>query len=925
MNFKQEGAGTASGKPDQRYLESSSYRNCIFINCGKGLALMQSNDYIFNVDDCHFYDNGVGVYMHQGEAFIRNCRFFRSREFDIQNDNDAPNSSVRRCSSVGSHAFYKRRATTASISRCQNVTIQDCYISGWTNTAYAIQSTANGANSYDPMLIFDCVFTNGPSTTPPIRLDRPVQVVHSNNKWIMGAEVRTGAQLFAGQLGNLQEIPYATNTCTVTFDAQGGTAPNPASKIVSVGSTYGVLATTTRTGYTFTGWWTGAGGTGTEVTAATVVTNASNHTLYAKWATAATYTVTFDAQGGTAPIPASKIVTFSETYGTLATTTRSNYMFAGWWTATNGGGMLVLDTTPVTIASNHTLYANWASVTSGLIYWDNNGGTANDWGGVANWSTVLGGGSTPAAIPGTSDVATFSATPIQGTAQTVNLNGNRSVLGLNVLPAVTANTTLLGGGSNRTLTNGIAGIVNNASASLTIGSGTANQNVNLVLAGSQSIAANGSGGITINNTVSGTGSPTLTNSGTGANYVGMGTLQGTVGKIVQNSATSTLGLRANNSGFGGNVEILKGKVLIGTHANNLGSTAGQVILGGSGTDAATLEINDNANITYVAKPIVLGASTGLLKIVLRDEGGGSFTHTITGPVSGNNNLMIENQASGSDNDDKLTFTTGALNNAGTITHIGDGAGDLTINSAIGTNVTGVVQDSATSRLVLNGVNTYSGDTTVNAGTLVVNGNAIPNSGRLVINSGGKVDPSGSTETVGTLFFGEVQQIAGTWGSTASTAANKDDTYFTGTGVVSVTSGPAIYTVTFDAQGGTAPNPASKHVIYGSAYGTLATTTRPGYLFAGWWTGAGGTGSEVMAVTEVTAESDHTLYAKWTVPPTLSITLQGTQIEIGWTPDVGTLETSPVLGPAAVWTPVGTDNPVSLPIDDTNRFYRVVMP
>jgi hypothetical protein len=54
--------------------------------------------------------------------------------------------------------------------------------------------------------------------------------------------------------------------------------------------------------------------------------------------------------------------------------------------------------------------------------------------------------------------------------------------------------------------------------------------------------------------------------------------------------------------------------------------------------------------------------------------------------------------------------------------------------------------------------------------------------------GGKVEPTG-TEVVDTLFFGAAQQAAGTWGSTASTATNKDDTRFAGTGVVSVTTGP----------------------------------------------------------------------------------------------------------------------------------------
>lgn len=74
-----------------------------------------------------------------------------------------------------------------------------------------------------------------------------------------------------------------TNTYTVTFDAQSGSIPNPTSITVTNGSTYGTLPTTTRTGYTFAGWWTNTLGTGTQVTSATTVTITNAQTLYAKW------------------------------------------------------------------------------------------------------------------------------------------------------------------------------------------------------------------------------------------------------------------------------------------------------------------------------------------------------------------------------------------------------------------------------------------------------------------------------------------------------------------------------------------------------------------------------------------------------------------------------------------------------------------
>ena len=77
-------------------------------------------------------------------------------------------------------------------------------------------------------------------------------------------------------------------TPPVTFEAQGGTTPTPATKTVTYGSTYGALATTSRTGYNFGGWWTGTGGTGTQITSATTVNITAGQTLFAKWTAANT-------------------------------------------------------------------------------------------------------------------------------------------------------------------------------------------------------------------------------------------------------------------------------------------------------------------------------------------------------------------------------------------------------------------------------------------------------------------------------------------------------------------------------------------------------------------------------------------------------------------------------------------------------------
>ena len=62
---------------------------------------------------------------------------------------------------------------------------------------------------------------------------------------------------------------------------------------VTYNSTYGTLPTSTRTGYTFDGWYTGENGTGTKITSTDKVSITSDQTLYAKW-TVNAYTVNFD-------------------------------------------------------------------------------------------------------------------------------------------------------------------------------------------------------------------------------------------------------------------------------------------------------------------------------------------------------------------------------------------------------------------------------------------------------------------------------------------------------------------------------------------------------------------------------------------------------------------------------------------------------
>jgi len=149
---------------------------------------------------------------------------------------------------------------------------------------------------------------------------------------------------------------WVTNTYTVSFDANGGSAASPSSITVTYGANYGELATTSRDNFTFKGWFTELSG-GTQITPDTEVTIASNHTLHAQW-TGKEINVTFDPNGGTVS-PNSKKVNYNSTYGDLPTPARDGYSFSGWFTSASGGSMVTSGST-VTVLEDQTLYAHWS-------------------------------------------------------------------------------------------------------------------------------------------------------------------------------------------------------------------------------------------------------------------------------------------------------------------------------------------------------------------------------------------------------------------------------------------------------------------------------------------------------------------------------------------------------------------------------------
>lgn len=216
-----------------------------------------------------------------------------------------------------------------------------------------------------------------PATTVVTLPTPPIKTTYYFAGWWTGIN-GTGTEFTAttAVTGNITVYAYWSTSpvYTVTFDSQGGTAVD-ARHVTSPATTVVTLPTApTKTGYIFGGWYTAASGGGTAFIATTTV--AADITVYAKW-NSYTYTVTFNSQSATVEAsPTSKTVTSpATTVDALPTPpTKNGSTFAGWYTATSGGGTEFTSTTEVT--ADITVYANWSINPVYTVTYDSQGGTA---------------------------------------------------------------------------------------------------------------------------------------------------------------------------------------------------------------------------------------------------------------------------------------------------------------------------------------------------------------------------------------------------------------------------------------------------------------------------------------------------------------------------------------------------------------------
>lgn len=223
------------------------------------------------------------------------------------------------------------------------------------NITYNLNNGANNSSNKNTYTMNDTVILYAPTRTG-----------YTFTGWTYSGQTTPvmNVTIQKGTTGNkTYTANWQANTYTVTYKVNGGTLAD-----LSVDVVYGSYfkpATPTRTGYSFNGWHYDSGKGYDEEYCNDYYGIAGDVTLEAWW-NANTYTITYNANGGTVS-GTTQSVTYDGTY-TLRTPTRTGYEFLGWY---NGGNKVENGTW--TSTQGITLKAEWKANTYTITFNANNG------------------------------------------------------------------------------------------------------------------------------------------------------------------------------------------------------------------------------------------------------------------------------------------------------------------------------------------------------------------------------------------------------------------------------------------------------------------------------------------------------------------------------------------------------------------------
>ncbi|MEI6647731.1 MAG: autotransporter-associated beta strand repeat-containing protein [bacterium] len=299
-------------------------------------------------------------------------------------------------------------------------------------------------------------------------------------------------------------------------------------------------------------------------------------------------------------------------------------------------------------------------------------------------------------------------------------------------------------------------------------------------------------------------------------------------KATFNASGQTFNIGVDYTTTGNYVKVDQGGVLTAGVFTLLGSGNYLMVTNGGQFTSSVGTIggatNNNNNYVTIAgngalwnlggKSLTNGYNVAATGSVVNVLSGGILTNAINvvlGGVNSKFNLNGIAYVSGinlSVSDAQLNFAEGGIlcarangfliSGTGTTTFSGAGGvintGTFTVTNEVVSTGTGGLTKIGTGTLTLTGANAYTGNTVISNGTLelVTAGNATLSDDTVVrIGTSGKMKlASGVIERVYELYLNDERALVGTWGSTSSTAAHKNDIYFTpgSTGVLDVRTG-----------------------------------------------------------------------------------------------------------------------------------------
>jgi autotransporter-associated beta strand protein len=222
-----------------------------------------------------------------------------------------------------------------------------------------------------------------------------------------------------------------------------------------------------------------------------------------------------------------------------------------------------------------------------------------------------------------------------------------------------------------------------------------------------------------------------------------------------------------------------------------GTTSGNATV--SVTSSSTNQSGIDGDMLQIEPDVILDLTGKSLIVTQADRSDNTRTNRIAfrGSITGTGDITVTNNDDNNSTGGQTIFK--AINSIGDITANPTSAGRIRFEGSIGSNVTSFTKNgNGVAALVA--ANTYTGGTTINAGTLDVGASGTLGSvAGLTIADGAWLNLLGnqiSQGTINSLSLGAASYTTpGTYGSTASGATFTIDTHFAGTGYVTLVPEP----------------------------------------------------------------------------------------------------------------------------------------